>query len=176
MASIVSRITPVSDTAGASIRKAWDSVIANALPIVRAFATKLALLLAIFIAVPWILYGQFRAADEDKQSLLLKAAQEQGRLVAESIKPHLSEFTPKTISNVAAVLSRIGGEETNIKVLYRPVEATAANGFYYVASAPKVSAGYLASEQEELVQTGIFDSVPATCERIDSTAARYRNP
>ncbi len=52
MASIVSRITPVSDTAGASIRKAWDSLVARALLIVRAFATKLALLLAIFIAVP----------------------------------------------------------------------------------------------------------------------------
>ncbi len=176
MASIVSRITPVSGTAGASIRRGWTEIVRRSLPLARAFATKLVLLLAIFVAVPWILYGQFRAADEDKQSLLLKAAQEQGRLVAESIKPHLSEFTPKAISEVAAVLSRIGGEETNIKVLYRPVEATKTNGFYYVASAPKVSASYLASEQEELIQTGIFNSVPATCERIDSTAARYRNP
>lgn len=97
MASIVSRITPVSDTAGASIRRGWAAIVRRTLPMARAFATKLVLLLAIFVAVPWILYGQFRAADEDKQSLLLKAAQEQGRLVAESIKPHLSEFTPKQL-------------------------------------------------------------------------------
>ncbi|MBK19664.1 MAG: hypothetical protein CMM52_12595 [Rhodospirillaceae bacterium] len=174
--SIASRIIPVSDTVGASIHKKRKSIVVRSQLVARSFATKLVLLLAIFIAVPWILYGQFRMADVDKQTLLLKAAQEQGRLVAESIKPHLSEFTPSAISKVASVLLRIGGEETKIKVLYRPIDTVPVQRFYYVASAPKVSASYLAREQEELVQTGIFDSVPATCERIDSTAERYRNP
>ncbi len=142
----------------------------------RAFVVKLALLLVIFVAVPWLLYGQFRAADAEMQRLLLKSAQEQGRLVVESIKPLLTQFDPATVQRLGGVLERIGGRETNIKVLLRPGEAPESEQFYYVASAPAVPATYLAAEQKQLVETGIFRRVPATCEEVDSSAARFTNP
>ena len=137
---------------------------------------KLSLVLVIFIAVPWILYGQFRSADAEMQRLLVKSAQEQGRLVVESVKPQLNRFDPATVQRLGGVLGRIGGPVTNIKVLFRPGESLDSEQFYYVASAPAVPASYLAAEQKQLIDTGIFKRVPATCDEVDSSAARFTNP
>ena len=142
----------------------------------RAAAVKLALLLAIFVAVPFILYGQFRAADEEKQQILLKSAQEQGRLVVVSITPLLTRFDPATSKRLGELLNQISSGDTNIKVLLRPKNATSADQFYYVASAPTVSAAYLAAEQKQLGDSGVLKRVPATCREADSTVARYTNP
>ena len=51
--------------------------------LLRAFATKLFVLLVIFVTVPIIVYDQLRAADEDKKLLLMESAHQQGRMVAE---------------------------------------------------------------------------------------------
>lgn len=142
----------------------------------RALAVKLVLLLAIFVAVPLILYAQFRAADQEKQQILLKSAQEQGRLVVVSITPLLTRFDPATSKRLGDLLGQISGGDTNIKVLLRPNSAPSAEQFYYVASAPTVSASYLAAEQKQLVGSGVFKRVPATCREADSAVARYTNP
>jgi len=142
----------------------------------RAFATRLTLLLVIFIAVPAILYGQFRAADAEKQRLLLQGAHEQGRLVAETLKPHLDRFGPRTAAELSGTLTRIAGDEAKIKVLFRPRGATGESSIYYVASAPPVTSQYLDAERTELVESGIFRRVPATCGHVDATASRFTNP
>ena len=53
----------------------------------RSLISKILLLLVVFIAVPVILYNEFRRADQDKQVLLSESLQEQGRLMAESLRP-----------------------------------------------------------------------------------------
>ena len=55
----------------------------------RSLISKILLLLVVFIAVPVILYNEFRRADQDKQVLLSESLQEQGRLMAESLRPLL---------------------------------------------------------------------------------------
>lgn len=142
----------------------------------RAFATKLALLLLIFVAVPIILYSEFRAADEEKQRLLLQGTQEQGRLIAGTLKPLLKGFDPGTVQQLSEVLGQITSPETKIKILFRPHDATDPASFYYVASAPKVSASYLEAERAELLGSGVFTRVPATCSAVTPSAARYTNP
>ena len=142
----------------------------------RSFGTKLVLLLLIFVAVPVILYSEFRTADEDKQRLLLKGTQEQGRLIALSVEPVLKGFDPHTVQRLDEALARISSAETKIKVLFRPRNAADPERFYYVASAPKVSAAYLEAERAELVGSGIFKNVPETCSAFRPSAARYTNP
>jgi two-component system sensor histidine kinase ChvG len=165
--SVVQRIRPVGTKFDLNARwvRLW-----------RAAAVKFALLLAIFVAVPLILYGQFRAADEEKQQILLKSAQEQGRLVVVSITPLLTRFDPATSKKLGELLGEISSGDTNIKVLLRPNSAPNAEQFYYVASAPTVSAAYLAAEQKQLFDSGVFKRVPATCREADSAVARYTNP
>lgn len=142
----------------------------------RAFSTRLALLLAIFIAVPIILYGQFRAADAEKQRLLLEGAHEQGRLVAETLRPFLNRFGPRTAAEISTVLARISGSGAKIKILFRPRGAGAESGFYYVASMPPVTGQYLDAERNELMESGIFRRVPETCGQVEPTASRFTNP
>ena len=49
----------------------------------RSLISKILLLLVVFIAVPVILYNEFRRADQEKQVLLSESLQEQDRLMAE---------------------------------------------------------------------------------------------
>ena len=52
----------------------------------RSLAAKSALLIAIFLAVPLIVYDQFRAADEAAAALLLQEVREQGRVMAQALQ------------------------------------------------------------------------------------------
>ena len=64
----------------------------------RSLISKLVLLLLVFIAVPIILYAEFRQADADKRTLLLQSVRAQGRLIAESLRPLLKREGTSTLS------------------------------------------------------------------------------
>ena len=167
---------PASDTAGASRVDRPRRLGARLVRASRAFATRLTLLLVIFVAVPVIVYGQFHAADAEKQGLLLRSAEQQGRLVAETLKPHLMEFGPRTARALGRTLAQIATDDIKIKVLFRPRGASGESSFYYVASVPAVTTQYLEAERNELMETGIFGKVPETCTRVDASASRFTNP
>ena len=57
----------------------------------RSLVTKLILLLFVFLAMPAALYIEFQKADAEKQALLLESLREQGRLIAENLKPLLQQ-------------------------------------------------------------------------------------
>ncbi len=76
-----------SDSAGATAERdepsnsrAWTNVF-------RAFAVKLLVLIVIFVTVPVIVYDQLRSADQDQKALLLDGARQQGRMMAEILRP-----------------------------------------------------------------------------------------
>lgn len=167
---------PVSDTAGAPRAERQRRLGARLVRASRAFATRLTLLLVIFVAVPVIVYGQFRAADAEKQRLLLRSAEQQGRLIAETLKPQLMEFGPRTARALGRTLAQVATDDIKIKVLFRPRGASGESSFYYVASVPAVSTQYLEAERNELINTGIFREVPETCGRVDASASRFTNP
>lgn len=160
MASIVSRTIPVLGTAGAWTR---DFVTAKCprlgVSIGRqlgrrfmrgrhGFALKLALLLTIFVCVPAVLYGHFRTADQDKQQLILQAAQERGRMTLDVISPLLGTFDSGTAARIGTMLTRMGSAETQIRVLFCPADLSETDRFYYIASAPEVSSTYLDAERK----------------------------
>ena len=141
------------------------------------FAVKIGMLLVIFLAVPAILYAQFRAADAEKNSLLLANVQNQGRLAGEAIRPLLERFSPdaaKALNERVAALGEKGG--LSLKVLFRPAGNGAGRGFYFVAAWPAVPARYLEEEQAQLRQTGILDKVRDTCEGNLPLAVRFTPP
>lgn len=140
------------------------------------FAPKFALLLAIFVCVPVVLYGHFQSADKEKQQIVLKAAAERGRMALDVIVPLLQNFDSGTAPQIGKMLSRMGSAETRIRVLFRPGNLSETEGFYYIASAPAVSPAYLDAERRELVETGIFRRLPASCRQVSPTEARYTNP
>ena len=142
----------------------------------RSFATKLALLIAILITVPAVLYGQFRSADIERTALLQRSVQEEGRLIAATLTPILANFGDGAAARIGEQLAEIGGPDINVKLLFRPAEVQGADGFFYIAASPQVTAEYIEQDRSELMATGIFRALPDTCAGGEPLGRRYTNP
>ncbi len=134
----------------------------------------LALLVVIFLAVPVVLYVQFSKADADKQILLLAAAEERGRLVTESLAPDLERAGLAALPDLGPRLQSLAGADTNFRLLFRPVQAKSPDEFYYVASAPALSADQLEADRITLKEFGVLDSLAAACAGERPGASRHR--
>ena len=142
----------------------------------RSLAMKLVLLVAVFVAVPLIVYNELRTADERQQAFLLKSVGDRGRLVAESLRPLLQQYEASAAPRLGQALARIGTPDLKTKVLFRPEGAKTPDSFYYVASQPPVPTEVLELERADLLRTGVFDRVRDSCENFEAPSVRYTNP
>src|SRR5882724_3915663 len=142
----------------------------------RSLASKLILLIIVFLAVPVALYQTFKESEEDRQALLIEATQERGRLVGLGLRPLLQQTDPSPLLTISDELQRFGNPTTRLKVLFRPVAQRDIKGFFFVAASPVVSSDALQREQEELLQQGILDNVSDACTGNVTHARRYRDP
>src|ERR1051326_6450670 len=167
---------PDSDTAGPSPpRAATPAVVRPAARsrrwrFHRSLSAKAVLLVVIFLAVPLIIYDQFRAADDAAGALLLQQVREEGRVMAQALLPILGATEKPSIPDLGTQLQRFAGDLTRVKVIFRPTDQTA---FYYVASWPTVSTAQLDNERAELAQQGVLDKLSQTCEGELPFAFRY---
>lgn len=135
-------------------------------------ATKLVALLVVFLAVPAILYDVFREADQTKNALLIRSAQEEGRLISLGLQPHLSG--PNAPSpDLADALAAFGAEGRSVKVMLSPAAAPASS-FFYIAAHPPLPAAVLRQERDELERRGILGRLAGTCALDTPTAVRHR--
>jgi two-component system, OmpR family, sensor histidine kinase ChvG len=142
----------------------------------RSFAVKILVLVAIFFAVPSIVYEQFRAADAEKNRLLLENVEAQGRIIAEALRPALEKIDGSAMRSVGQSVLRLGIAGPNIKLLYRRADDDASGGFYYVASAPAVPPQYLEQERQDLIDSGVLDRLKDSCAEVAPLGIRYTNP
>ena len=125
----------------------------------------------ILLAVPIIIYHQFREADAAQKALLLRSVREQGRVMTQALIPLLSETDRPALPQLGRVLARFADDITNVKLLLSPSDRP---GFYYVASWPAVPSAQLEVERDELERAGVLDRLAATCEGDLPFALRYR--
>ncbi len=137
---------------------------------------KMALLVVVFVAVPVIVYNELRDADQQQQQLLVKSVRDRGRLVAESLRPLLERYQANAVTKLSQAIEPLATPDLNVKVLFRPEEASGKGTFYYVAAAPPVPTAYLESERVDLMASGIFGLVRDSCASFASPALRYTNP
>ena len=142
----------------------------------RSLISKLMLLLVIFCAVPVILYIQFREADAEKRFLLMESVREQGRMVAESLRPLLEQQEISSLPLLNDEVARFATKQTGVKVLFRPSGEYGAESFYFVASQPTIAPTELAEERDRLVERGVFDNLAQSCWGELSMALRHRRP
>lgn len=142
----------------------------------RSLGAKLVVLVLIFVAVPAIVYDQFQAADREKSQILLALVQDQGRIVAESLRPRLEAFDGR--SNPANLLKPFSadGINTRVKLLFRPRAAEGSRSFYFMAALPQTAAEYLETERADLIASGILDKLSGSCEGNSALSVRYTNP
>ena len=142
----------------------------------RSLAFKFFLLLAIFLAVPLILYGRLRTIDEQKNTVLARSIQDEGNLIAITMSPLLASFQEGSANALKQKLVELAKGRGNAKLLFRPKNASDPGSFFYIASAPQASADYLGQEMAVLVKTGILDMLRYTCEGDHTLSTRYQNP
>jgi two-component system sensor histidine kinase ChvG len=140
----------------------------------RSLVSKFILLLLVFIAVPIILYAEFRQADADKRTLLLQSVRAQGRLIAESLRPLLKREGTSTLPALNEAIKPFATPPAGVKVLYRPAGETGLEGFFFVASEPPVPATTLAAERDRLMERGVLDKLSQSCQGQLPMALRHR--
>ncbi len=146
-------------------------------PFVSSVTGSLAILAAIFLAVPALLYSQFQAADADKQALLLRSVQTQGRLVAEVLRPALAAADLDTAQTVLETrVGDLAGPGAAVRLLFRPAGAAESASAFVVAAMPSVPTALLAAERERLVRLGVLDRLQATCAGGGPVAIRSSGP
>jgi two-component system sensor histidine kinase ChvG len=139
----------------------------------RSLTAKAAVLAMIFLAVPIIVYDQFRAADEAEKALLLRSVREHGHVITAALAPVLSAGERPALPQLGSELARFADDFTKVKLLFAPAGTT---GFFYVASWPPVSAAQLDVERETLRQQGVLERLSESCEGEFPFALRYRVP
>ncbi|PIW26830.1 MAG: histidine kinase [Rhodospirillales bacterium CG15_BIG_FIL_POST_REV_8_21_14_020_66_15] len=141
----------------------------------RSFVTKLVVTLIVFAAVPVLIYDLLDEADRERNALLFRIMQEEGRLISEGLLPYLEEFSPKAAAELEGLLPKLAAGGTTIKVLFRPAGSTKPNRFFFVASHPKVSGAMLDAEQRNLVDTGLLSKISESCDFRRSLATDFTN-
>jgi two-component system sensor histidine kinase ChvG len=145
----------------------------------RSFAARLAAAAAIFAVVPVLLYVQLEGVESQRNALMLRLVQEQGRLVGEALFPLLDQLSPRNAQRIDQAVRRLGESGVSIKVLFRPAQAAGAGGFLLVASTPETGPDQARPAMERLVSSGALSHLAASCEgrsplalRLDGTEAR----
>lgn len=140
---------------------------------------KLAALIAIFIALPVVLYGRFENADRQTRELVTRAIQDRSALIAGALAPTLRTLDLSNASSLNTDLARYGSDETTLKLLFQPAGSQPGSGqqpgqFYFVASAPQLKAEQVSAELDELSRRGLLGRLSSACSAGSSDEIRYR--
>ena len=133
-------------------------------------------MIGIFFSVPIIVYGELQTADQDKQRLLRQSLEQQGRIIANAIRPSLQNFDGGAAKEIQETLIRVADGGPNVKLLFRPEGGVGDGGFYYIAAAPSLPEDYLAADKEDLRNNGVLARLGQSCAGDRPFAIRYENP
>lgn len=138
---------------------------------------KLVALIAVFIALPIVLYGQFESADKQRRDLVSRGIQQRSWLIAQALTPILDRPDGPPHKSLNSELERFNDGRTLLKVMFRPHASGSGEGnFYYIASTPEARPEQIGTELETLAQRGILAQLAESCAWDKPTDIRYRQP
>lgn len=138
--------------------------------------TKLIVLVGIFIAVPIVLYGQFRIADGQMRDLVTRSIQQRSWLVAEALRPVLDRPEGVPVGSLNATLKTFGDDGTDLQLMLQPLGRQGTGSFYYVASAPPIDPAKLSVQLDSLERNHILPRLSTSCTADERQEIRYRQP
>lgn len=134
---------------------------------------RLIFLVVVFLAVPLVLYRLLEAADDDKRALLLKEVHERGRLVQEILRPYFEAEGLNALPEISTRLRQLSADDITLRLFFKPAGGTDPKSFFYLASAPSLSAPELAAERAELNAFGVFDTLARSCLEGEALVTRH---
>lgn len=121
-------------------------------------------MIAIFVTVPIILYGEFRDAYAERQEILLAAIRDKGLVLGRALEPVLARADELPFVELAHELERYARQDVRLRLLFSPQgDEAATHGFFYVAAAPVVPNEGLEREREELAELGVLERLETSC-------------
>jgi two-component system sensor histidine kinase ChvG len=139
----------------------------------RSLTLRVAIVVALFVALPFVLYVTFRQADYDRQQLLLQSIRIKGLTVGRVLEERLQEADTIPMFRLGEELARFQTDGIALRLLFRPHDAPRDGGFLYVASAPPVAADDLEWEKQKLADAGVLDRLGQTCQGDVPLALRF---
>ena len=136
------------------------------------FSVKLISVALIFAVVPVLLYMQLKSVETQRNALMLRLVQEQGKLVGEALFPLLEQFSPRNADRIDLAAKRLAEGGMSIKVLFRPAQASGAHNFLLVASAPETGPQQARAAMDLLIDSGVLTHLAASCEGRSPLALR----
>ncbi len=134
---------------------------------------KLAVLVAIFLALPVVLYGQFARADRQTRTLVAESLRNRGWLIAQALSPTLDQSGDLSGPALTAQLQHLADDGTILKLMFRPrvndrlgkhgSGRDEGGNFYFIASSPKSSPQDTATDLDTLARNGILQSLTDSC-------------
>ncbi len=137
---------------------------------------KLVALVGIFIAVPIVLYGQFRIADDQMRELVTRSIQQRSWLVAEALRPVLDRPEGVPVGSLNTTLRTFGDDGTDLQLMLQPRGREGTSSFYYVASAPPIDPSKLGPQLDSLERNNILSQLSTSCTADERQEIRYRQP
>ena len=133
----------------------------------RPIAAKLALVVLLFAAVPAVIYQQFRVAEEERIALLLDGVANQGRAIAEALRPVLATGDPTEVTRIGERMSVLAGSQVELRLLFRPQEA-AIDSFLLVAAVPPVPSEAMEAERGFLIRSRMLEAAWESCDATEA--------
>ena len=133
----------------------------------RPIAAKLALIVLLFAAVPAVVYQQFLVAEEERTTLLLDGVANQGRAIAEALRPVLEAGDPTEVTRVGDRMAALAGSQVDLRLLFRPREA-AIDSFLLVAAVPPVPSTDMEAERGFLIRSRLLETVWQSCDAAEA--------
>lgn len=137
---------------------------------------KLIALVGIFVAVPVVLYGQFRVDDEQMRDLITRSIQDRSLLIAEALRVALDRPESAPVTSLNTMLQAFSRDGTTLQLMFQPAGSSDGGGFYYIASAPRSEAANLNDQLNSLEQNGILARLSASCSADERQEIRYNRP
>jgi two-component system sensor histidine kinase ChvG len=131
-------------------------------------------IVGILIALPVLLYGQFESADRQTRDLVTRSIQDRSRLIAEALTPLLRQVSPPPYDVLEAELRKFVAEGTALRLVLQPAMGQGERAFYLVAAMPRLEAGQVGGELDELAQRGILRRLSDSCIWESHAEIRYR--
>jgi two-component system, OmpR family, sensor histidine kinase ChvG len=134
----------------------------------------LALLLAVTIVVPAMIFDQFRQADDSQRDLLLRSIRHQGALVVRTMTPLFEQPVDSVLPDLALAVARIDPEIARIRVFVRPLDGATA-GFFYVATNARLKSWQMEAERREITALGVLSELEGTCQAGSPRTTAYQS-
>lgn len=124
-----------------------------------------------------VLYGQFESADRQMRDLVTKAIQDRSKLISHALSPVLRKVEPSTTGALNEELAKYTSDGTILRLMLQPAavgDGTAAQTFYFVASAPALRSDEITAELDELSRRGILQRLSQACIWDSPYEMRYK--